>query len=398
MLFRARLLVARKLKATVEDGLGRLPTMKDVAARAGVSAKTVSNVVRGWPHVQDTTRERVQQVLDSMGYRLNRSPKMLRSGRSGMVALAVPWLDSPYFAELTSEIVRRADNYGLMVLIDQTDGLREKELVAVRGLKGQPIDGLIFSPHALGDEDLRANRVVGPTVFLGERLGTWAGDHVAIDNVAATVEVVTHLISLGRARIAAIGYQSHIGAVNARQRARGYELAMLAAGRPLERALQETVGGFGRAEGAAAMHRLLDTELPPDAVFCFSDLLALGAMRSAQQRGYRVPQDIAVAGFDDIEDGRYANPPLTTIAPNKAQIAEVVLQLLSERLNGNTEPARNVTAGYKLLIRDSTAGADILRRDHELSPNGDNTPDPPGDDALPGWLQNASSASDSSAA
>lgn len=369
-----------KVDTTVEDGLGRLPTMRDVAARAGVSAKTVSNVLRGWPPVQDTTRERVQQALDTMGYRLNKSPKMLRSGRSGMVALAVPWLDSPYFAELTSQIVRRADGFGLMVLIDQTDGLREKELIAVQGLRGQPIDGLIFSPHALGDEDLRVNRVVVPTVFLGERLGTWAGDHVAIDNVAAAVEIVTHLINLGRTRIAAIGHQSITGAVNARQRARGYELALLAAGHRIDHALQVTVEGFERAEGAAAMDRLLDSGPPPDAVFCFSDLLALGAMRTAQHRGYRVPQDIAIAGFDDIEDGRYANPPLTTIAPAKGQIAQVVLQLLSERLNGSREPPRNITATYKLLIRESTAGADTLRQDPELSPDGEHFPDTP--DAL----------------
>lgn len=332
------------------------PSMRDVAAQAGVSPKTVSNVVRGWPAVSDQTRTKVNLALDELGYRMNQSPRMMRSGRSGLIAVAVPWLDSPYFAELTSQIVRQADVLGLTVLVDQTDGLRDKELAVLAGLQGQPIDGLIFSPYEIGEDDLMTHRPKLPTVLLGERIGPLHGDHVAIDNVAAALDLVTHLVSLGRTRIAAIGHQGVSGAVNARQRARGYELALRAAGMQLQTKLQMTVTAYGRNEGADAMYRLLNSREPFDAVFCFSDLLALGAMHAAHSRGLSVPKDIAIAGFDDIEDGRFSCPPLTTVSPDKAGIARSALALLTTRLDsqaGNLPP-RDVSAAFTLALRGST--------------------------------------------
>jgi DNA-binding LacI/PurR family transcriptional regulator len=103
------------------------------------------------------------------------------------------------------------------------------------------------------------------------------------------------------------------------------------------------------------MRRLLDLRHPPDAVFCFNDLLALGAMRAAHERGVRVPDDLAVVGFDDIEDGRYSTPTLTTISPDKAQIARVAVEYLLRRMGGDTRPARTHLVDYTLVVRESTA-------------------------------------------
>lgn len=337
--------------------MGR-PTMRDVAQRAGVSPKTVSNVVRGWPRVSEQTERRVKAALDELGYRMNQSPKMLRTGRTGIVALAVPWLDNPYFAEITSAIVRRAATLSLHVVVEQTDGLLERERIVVQGLPGQPVDGLIFSPYALGEEDFAAQPTVTPTVLLGERMGTRYGDHVAIDNVAAALDMVTHLVRIGRQHVAAIGHQSAAGAVNARQRARGYELALRAAGRRVDPALQMTVATSQRSEGAAAMRRLLTSGRPFDAVFCFSDLLALGAIHEVKKAGLRIPEDVAIAGFDDIEEGRYADPELTTIRPDKEQIASVALDLLTTRLAADGRiSVRDVCPPYELIVRSSTSPA-----------------------------------------
>ena len=335
--------------------MGR-PTMRDVAQRAGVSPKTVSNVVRGWPPVSQPTEARVQAALEELGYRMNQSPKMMRTGRSGIIALAVPWLDNPYFAEITSAIVRRAATLELTVLVEQTDGLPERERRVVQGLPGQPVDGLIFSPYALGEDDFAVQPMLAPTVLLGERMGPRYGDHVAIDNVAAAGEVVTHLLQLGRRRIAAIGHQSAAGAATARHRARGYELALHAAGQPVDPALQLSVDSFHRADGAAAMRRLLTSGHPFDAVFCFSDLLALGAIHELREVGLRVPDDVAVAGFDDIEEGRYTDPGLTTIRPDKEQIARVALDLLTSRLATDDNPdVRDVCPPHQLIVRSSTS-------------------------------------------
>ena len=331
------------------------PSMKDVAARAGVSTKTVSNVVRGWPHVTPETRARVESALDELGYRMNLSARTLRSGRSGLIALAVPWLSSPYFAELTSEVVRVAEDRGWTVVVDQTGGLAERELRVVRGLRGQLIDGLIYSPYALGAQEIALHDPGTPIVLLGERVGAGVADHVAIDNIAAAADVVGHLAASGRRRIGAIGLQDDSSGENARLRARGYALALRAAGRTVEPALQQPVAAFERAEGAAAMDRMLDGGGAPDAVFCFSDLLALGAMHALHRRGLRVPDDVAVAGFDDIEDGRYAHPPLTTIRPDKLAIATTAVDFLLSRVgDGEQPPPRESTPGYELVVRSST--------------------------------------------
>lgn len=336
--------------------MGR-PTMRDVGERAGVSPKTVSNVVRGWPPVSPRTEQRVKAALEELGYRMNQSPKMLRTGRSGIVAVAVPWLDNPYFAELTSAIVRRAAASGLTVLVEQTDGVLEREQTVVQGLPNQqPIDGLIFSPYAIGEEDLDALVLIAPTVLLGERMASGHGDHVAIDNVAAAVEVTAHLIQIGREQIATIGHQEAVGAATARQRVRGYELALRAAGRPLDPGLQMSVDSFGRSEGAAAMRRLLASGRSFDAVFCFSDLLALGAMHEVKKAGLRIPEDVAIAGFDDIEEGRYADPELTTIRPDKQRIANVALDLLMSRVaDEEGSEVREVCSPYELVVRRSTS-------------------------------------------
>jgi DNA-binding LacI/PurR family transcriptional regulator len=158
--------------------------LKDVALRAGVSVKTVSNVVNGYEHVTDRTRSRVKQALDELGYRPNLSARSLRTGRTGLIAIAVPRLDQPYFAELAGCVVRAAERHGLTVLIDQTDGLPDRERLVVSGIRPHSIDGLIFSPLALGEADLRAADLATPLVLLGERIFDGGADHVAIDNVA----------------------------------------------------------------------------------------------------------------------------------------------------------------------------------------------------------------------
>jgi DNA-binding LacI/PurR family transcriptional regulator len=331
------------------------PGLKDVAARAGVSIKTVSNVVNGYLHVAPETRARVQQAIDTLGYKPNVAARQLRSGRSGVIALAVPDLRSPYFADLAGLISQAAERRSWTVLIDQTDGQAERERNLVAGLRRHAIDGLIFSPLALGGEEL-ARGDDTPMVLLGERVFDGPADHVAIDNTTAAADATRHLLTLGRRRIAAIGAQDRESAGTARQRLDGYRIALADAGVPYNPFLVAEVDGFHRSDGAAAMARLTELPEPPDAVFCFNDLLALGAVRHLYDRGVRVPEDVAVAGFDDIEDGRFSNPTLTTVAPDTARLAETAVDLLAERLRRAGGPPRELRVGYRLITRESTLG------------------------------------------
>jgi DNA-binding LacI/PurR family transcriptional regulator len=336
--------------------------LKHVAARAGVSVKTVSNVVNGYAHITDATRARVQQAIDELHYRPNLAARNLRRGRSNVIALALPELDLPYFAELARSVIKSAEEIGWTVLIDQTDGLVDREQLVLDGIRGHLIDGLIFSPITLGADDLERRRDTTPLVLLGERVYDGPADHVSIDNVAAAQVATGHLIQLGRRRIAAIGDQPQPTSQTAHLRLRGYLKALADADLPAPEQWRCPVDRYHRADGAAAMRRLLDLPDPPDAVFCFNDLLALGALRALQERGVRVPEDVAVVGWDDVEDGRYSTPTLTTISPDKHQIASLAVEFLADQLRAERRDApREVTADFGLAVRESTAGSRAAR-------------------------------------
>jgi DNA-binding LacI/PurR family transcriptional regulator len=330
--------------------------LRDVAAHAGVSVKTVSNVVNGYVHVSPEMRKRVEASLNELNYRVNLSARSLRRGRSGVIALAVPALDMPYFAELTRCVVQEAELLGYTVLVDQTDGVREREHVVATGMRSHLIDGLILSPVAMDAVELGGLDEETPIVLLGEKADVSRIDHVAFDNVAAACAATEHLLDLGRRRIAAIGYQAGHEARSgvAAVRRAGYESALESAGLLVDPALTRRVHGYSRQDGAEAMASLLTAR--PDAVLCFNDQLALGALHTLAHAGLDVPGDVAVVGIDDIEDGRFSTPTLTTIAPDKAGVAREAVRLLHDRLESPGVRGRQVTVGFRLLPRESTLG------------------------------------------
>jgi DNA-binding LacI/PurR family transcriptional regulator len=339
------------------SGDGERVGLRHVAEMAGVSVKTVSNVVNGYVHVTDATRSRVQHAIEELNYRPDLAARNLRQGRSGMISLALPALDAPYFGELARSVIKQAEIRGWTVVIEQTDGDVDREQSVLDGIRGRLIDGLILSPIALGAEELRRRRDTVPLVLLGERVSGGHADHVSIDNVAAARTATEHLLGLGRRRIAAVGDQRRPQSRTAHLRLRGYRQALSVAGLPSSPELVVEVDQYRRAHGAAALRRLLDSAEPPDAVFCFNDLLALGALRVLHEAGLRVPDDVAVLGWDDIEDGRYSTPTLTTISPDKQQIASIAVDVLAARLgDGRADPPREETAGFELVVRESTCG------------------------------------------
>jgi LacI family transcriptional regulator, repressor for deo operon, udp, cdd, tsx, nupC, and nupG len=334
------------------------PTLRDVAERAGVSIRTVSNVVNGYAKVTEPMKVRVQAAIDDLGYRPNLMARNLKQGRSRIIALVVPALDVPYFAELVRLIIGEARAHGYAVLIDQTDGdvERERELI-MEAPQAVGFDGVIVSPLALTAADLESRRSPAPILLLGEKIFDSAADHVAIDNVTAAREATAHLIGLGRRRIAAIGVEQDPSDGTAVLRTRGYREAFAAAGLPVDESLMVPTPHYERRHGAAAMTALLDRADPPDAVFCFSDLLALGAMRVALSRGLRIPEDLALVGFDDIEDGRYSTPTLTTVAPDKQGLARSAVETIRTRIeSGQDATPLEITTPHRLVLRESSLG------------------------------------------
>src|SRR5690606_24705194 len=182
----------------------RVPvTQADVAARAGVSRRTVSNVINDYPHISSDVLKRVQDAIDELGYTPSQAARSLRTARSGVLQLVIPELDVPYFAELARSVTTEAESRGLSVLITQTSGDGARELAALTSETGEHAEGTILSAVELSPNQLASRRATNPVILVGERRLPGV-DHVGIDDVAAAHAATAHLLALGRRQIAFI--------------------------------------------------------------------------------------------------------------------------------------------------------------------------------------------------
>ncbi|UOE44247.1 LacI family DNA-binding transcriptional regulator [Agromyces larvae] len=338
-------------------------TLHDVARLAGVSIKTVSNVINDYPHVRAETRERVEHAIVELGYTPNLTARNLRSGRTGAIALAIPDLSLSYFAELAAAVIAAAEDAGAVVLVEQTDGDRDREIELLKSPRLKLTDGLIFSPLGMSQEDVAFLDVPYPLVVLGERIFDGPADHVTMRNVEAARAATEYLIAGGRRRIAVVG--AHEGELvgSAALRMQGYREALDAAGIPFDPEIIGYTTLWHRSNGATTMRALLDRGAEFDAVFGFNDTLALGAMRVLQESGRRVPDDVAVIGYDDLDEAQYSIPSLTTVHPGQDWIARTAVASLLERIAGNGEasPPRLMLADYRIVERESAPPAAATR-------------------------------------
>ena len=329
-------------------------TMQDVARRAGVSVKTVSNVVNGYPHIRPATRDRVLAAIADLDYQINLTARNLRTGRTGIIGLAVPELSLPYFAELAYSGIQPAESEVLTGISEPLGGRWGRAVEILTGSRRHLTDGLIYSPLALGPGDERLLDVPYPLVLLGERIFHGPVDHVTMRNTDAARAATEYLLGLGRRRIAAVGVHPGEEVGSAALRLDGYRAALDAAGVRPDPALEGEAGLWHRRTGAEAMAEVLDRGARPDAVFAFNDALALGAMHELQVRGLRVPEDVAVVGFDAIDEGRYSNPTLTTVDPGREEIARTAVRLLHGRTRGAAGEPQRVAPPFGILVGGST--------------------------------------------
>jgi DNA-binding LacI/PurR family transcriptional regulator len=330
-------------------------TLHDVARLAGVSIKTVSNVINDHPHVRAATRERVEHAIAELRYTPNLTARNLRSGKTGAIALAVPDLGLSYFAELAAEVIAEAESAGVVVLVEQTGGERSRELELLRSPRLKLTDGLIFSPLGMGQDDVGALSVGFPLVILGERIFDSPVDHVTMRNVEAARDATHALLKAGFRRIAIIG--AHEGEIigSAGLRLRGHLEALEQAGVPMDPELIGYTAMWHRSNGASTMRELLARGVEFDAVFGLNDTLALGAMRVLQESGRRIPDDVAVIGWDALDEAQFSIPSLTTVDPGRQWIARTAVQTVLERIDRGDAvgPPRLLLAEYRIAQRES---------------------------------------------
>jgi len=351
------------MSTTARSGPHRPPTLRDVAGIAGVSIKTVSNVVHEYPHVSDATRERVLAAIAQVGYRPQVAAQQLRTGESGLITLALPSLSFTYFSHLAQAFIEEAQLRGQTALLHSTRAGSEEERNVLEGFKRVLGDGVVFSPLLLEEERIAAlERTSQPTVFIGEHLPETLPqgcDYVKIDNVSAAHDATAHLLETGRRRIAfigqittAVGAQPHSSGSLRRD---GYLSALAEHGIDPREAIVQEVADWHRSDGLAGAEALLDRGIDVDGLVCANDELAIGALAALRRAGRRVPEDVAVIGYDDVPDALFTAPPLSSISPDKQALARTALDLLTERVRGHDGPPRVVLTPYTLVVRESTA-------------------------------------------
>ncbi len=332
--------------------------MRDVARHAGVATRTVSNVVNNYPYVSDQMRSKVQAALDELNYKPNLMARGLRQGRTGNITLLVPFITVPYFGEIAHEVVEYASPLGCTVLIDETGGQPDRELALLDvAARSGWVDGILLSSQGLHGRALANVHTDVPIVLLGERTAKTTMDHVGIDNVKAAGDATRHLLRSGCTRIAAIGGKPTLTDMTSRLRLKGYQAALKEAGLPHDNQLYIQTPSYTRRDAAPAIRQLLSFPHPPDGIFCFSDELAIGALRELHEQGIPVPESCKIVGFDDIDETKYSIPTLTTIRPDKTTIAKTALTMLLERVAGFHDQTRDVIVDYQLVIRESSVPA-----------------------------------------
>lgn len=330
-------------------------TLQDVAALAGVSIKTVSNVVREYQHVRPSTRARVQAAIDELGYVPHSLARRLATGRTGMIAFALPAIETPYFAELAAVVSTEIGGFDYRLLIEQTAGGLDDERAVLRGREQGLIDGLIFQPTVLEAEAIEQLRGSTPLVLLGEIAAPPTVDHVMVDNIAAARAATFHLLHSGRTRIAFLGHVPTGGHATAGLRARGYLSALADSGAHRDDDLLIPMTGFGAFAAEAAVVDALEAGVRFDGLVCFDDLAAIGAMKALARSGRVVPDDVGVVGWDDILMSQFTSPGLTTVRPDKSALTRTAFRMLRERMDGADGPGRHELVGFDLVVRGSTA-------------------------------------------
>ena len=329
-------------------------TIRDIAGLAGVSVATVSRVMNGRGDVAPETRELVQRIVREHGYTTSRAARGLSAGRTGLIGATVPLVYPAYFSFILSGAAEALSERDMRLVLCPTQHEHAREVTLLeRMMHGTTDGGLLILPQESSDELetllMHGYRfvVVDPLQPLNENIPAVSCAHSAGADAA-----IKHLQELGHRRIAAI--TGPRGWVATEDRLRGYNAALAAAGILPDPALvQET--NFEIEQGRRAARHLLDLHDRPTAIFAFNDNVAIGVLQAARERGIRVPEELSVVGFDDVEAAEIVTPPLTTVRQPLAEMGRMAVSLLERLIEGQRIEGLHVELRTQLVVRQTTA-------------------------------------------
>lgn len=329
--------------------MARPVTVADVARLARVSPKTVSNVLGGRPHVSAATREAVEAAVTALGYRPHMGGRSLASGRTGRVAVVVPNLYQPYFAEMAERLIVAIEQLGMTTTLRLApDAASERD--ALTGVTTSDADAVVVCPHFSPRRLLAGQRPSRPIVQVGGPRDDEL-DCVVMGEYEGARGITEHLLRSGRRELAIVWN------LTARDGARWAGIVDTLAAHGIDASSLPFVVGSDwdrRESGYEAVTGLLRSGRRFDALLCANDATAIGALRALRSRGVVVPDDVAVTGFDDTEESRFTLPPLTSVSPEQDTMVAAAVAMLRDRLDGYDGPARHVDTGAHVIVRGST--------------------------------------------
>ncbi|WP_347557653.1 LacI family DNA-binding transcriptional regulator [Robbsia sp. KACC 23696] len=330
-----------------------MPTIRDVAALAGVSYTTVSHVVNETRPVRADKRERVLAAVAELRFVPSAVARSLKAQATGTIGMLVPSNINPYFAEIAQGVENRARRHGYCVFLCNSDNDVDVQREWLRVLNEKRVDGLIIA--SVGDEAAAAEalrQITVPVVVIDRPIAGIRADRVQVDHRAGAAIATQHLIALGHRRIACIAGPDNT-TVSA-HRVDGFRLTMAEHGVSLpDEAL--VVADFTSPGGYSAALTLF-RDYAPTAIFASNDAMAIGALRAAAERGIRIPEDCSIVGFDDIEMSRYVYPALSTVGQTIARLGDVAASGLLDRITGRiTGDVQHHVLAPRLLLRESTS-------------------------------------------
>jgi DNA-binding LacI/PurR family transcriptional regulator len=327
--------------------------MQEVAAKAGVSLATVSRSIHS-PHLVKTeTREHIRQVMSEYRYVYNVTASDFSKKRSSVIGVIIPTTKGAIFSNSTQSIQEKAQEKGFSLIIGNTGYDGDAESTLLRQFQERRLAGIILTGFGIGHESVVEDIVQSgvPCVVIWEVLMDGRLSFVGFDNFKAAYSMTEYLIRLNHRRIGLIlGPYTRVR--RARRRLEGYQAALKDNGLSCDpRIVIEKHPTL--QEGMKAMQKLLSMRKPPSAVFAASDMLAVGALAAAREKGFRVPEDVSIAGFDDIDFAAFSNPPLTTVRVPASQMGEMAVGMLMEMIEGNSGEIRQITLDTELIVRES---------------------------------------------
>jgi DNA-binding LacI/PurR family transcriptional regulator len=333
-------------------------TIKDVARKAGVVHTTVSRALRGSPQISAGTTERIRRIAFEMGYQPSAAARSLKTKRSQVLGVIVSAIDDPFFSEILQGIddIAQQSGYSLFIAASQRD-LNHERLI-VRTMREHRVDGVILCSTPFSSEQskqLRSYEI--PLVVINNQSKEEYPYSIYHDDLDGSRQMMRHLIDMGHQRIAYLGY-ARSGRTNF-TRLTGYREVMQTSGFPICAGYEYEVQVSDPQSGRSAVGHFLSLSLPPTAIFCYNDMLAIGLLQGFQETGRIVPRDCSVAGFDNITFSAFTVPPLTTFDQPKRSIGAHAARLLLALLNVNDDAAipepEIQTLKGNLLVRASTA-------------------------------------------